>query len=81
MFKFLAFLFILGFFGFVVVGVIFGRAIRFFGSADQTRDGRKKTSNKNKSNRSAKSQSPTYSHKKFSKDEGEYISYEEIKDE
>jgi hypothetical protein len=76
MFKFLGFLFILGLFGFLVIGVFLGRVIRFFGTEDRGRPHKKQADNKSQS-----SKSPDVSQKKFSKNEGEYISYEEVKDD
>lgn len=74
MFKFLMFLFLIGLFGFLILGVLFGRAIRFFGPED-----RKRTSKQQKSNKSQSSANVTQ--KKFSKNEGEYVNYEEIRDD
>ncbi|MBK5719655.1 DUF4834 family protein [Dysgonomonas sp. Marseille-P4677] len=76
MFKFLGFLILLGLFGFLVVGVLLGRAIRFLRPEDKRRNNSRRTNNKAK-----QSESPTSSQKKFSKNEGEYISYEEVKDD
>ena len=75
MFKFLALLLLLGVFGFLILGVFLGRVIRFFGSTD-----RRKTNNNNSANN--RNSNPTNeTQKKFSKNEGEYISYEEVKDD
>lgn len=74
MFKFLAFLLLLGLFGFLLVGVLLGRVIRFFGSSDKNK---KRRSSGNKSHSQDSSNTP----KRFSKNEGEYVDYEEIKDE
>lgn len=76
MFKFLGFLLLIGIFGFFVVGVLFGRVIRFFGSGETTRPNRKRSDNK-----SRQSKSSNISSKKFSENEGEYITYEEVKDD
>jgi predicted lipid-binding transport protein (Tim44 family) len=76
MFKFLGFLLVLGLFGFLVIGVLLGRVIRFFGPEDRGKSNKKRPANKSQS-----SKSPDVSQKKFSKNEGEYISYEEVKDD
>lgn len=75
MFKFLMFLLLIGLFGFLVIGVLLGRAIRFFGPEDKTKNQRKKN------NKSQHSNATNTVQKKFSKNEGEYIPYEEVKDE
>ncbi|NDV94697.1 DUF4834 family protein [Dysgonomonas sp. 521] len=76
MFKFLAFLLLIGVFGFLILGVFLGRVIRFFGpSSDRAKSNRKQSRNKAASNNTNTSQ------KKFSKNEGEYVNYEEIKEE
>lgn len=76
MFKFLALLFVFGFLGFLLFGVFLGRVIRFFNpsSKKNTASARRKTTN----NRTTQNETPR---KKFRKNEGEYIDYEEIKDE
>jgi len=76
MFKFLGFLLLIGVFGFLILGVFLGRVIRFFGPS----------SDRAKSNRQSKSRSQSTSNnntpqKKFSKNEGEYVNYEEVKEE
>ncbi|GAB6120159.1 DUF4834 family protein [Dysgonomonas termitidis] len=76
MFKFLGFLLILGLFGFLVIGVLLGRIIRFLGPEDRGKSNKKRPGTKSQS-----SKSPNVSQKKFSKNEGEYISYEEVKDD
>ncbi|WP_029906939.1 hypothetical protein [Prevotella sp. 10(H)] len=76
MFKFLGFLLLLGLFGFLVIGVLFGRVIRFFGSGDRGAQ-KKRRSN----NRAQQEYSSNATPKKFSKNEGEYVSYEEVKDD
>jgi len=73
MFKFLAFIFIIGLFGFLIIGVLLGRAIRFFGPADKNKSARQKQKKGD--------ETTTSSVKKFSKNEGEYVNYEEIKEE
>lgn len=75
MFKFLMFLLLIGLFGFLVIGVLLGRVIRFFGPEDKTKTQRKKN------NRSQHSNAANTVQKKFSKNEGEYTSYEEVRDE
>ncbi len=75
MFKFLGFLLLIGLFGFLIIGVLLGRVIRFFGGPDT-----KAKSARRKSNRQQQSDYTT-PQKKFSKNEGEYVSYEEVKDE
>lgn len=77
LFKFLALLFVFGFFGFLVFGVLLGRVIRFFNPSQ-------KGKTKNNGNTTTGSSSQTYGNtpqKKFSKSEGEYVSYEEIKED
>ncbi|EGK00311.1 MULTISPECIES: DUF4834 family protein [Dysgonomonas] len=76
MFKFLGFLLILGLFGFLVIGVLLGRVIRFFGPEEKTRPNKKRSGSK-----SQNSKTSNISQKKFSENEGEYISYEEVKDD
>lgn len=72
MFKFLGLLLIVGLFGFLILGVFLGRVIRFFGpSSDRARSNRRQPNN----------QSTNTQQKKFSKNEGEYIGYEEVKDD
>ncbi|MDR2954137.1 MAG: DUF4834 family protein [Prevotella sp.] len=72
MFKFLALLFLVALFGFLLIGVLFGRAIRFFNpNSDKNRGNRQSGNNK------ATKKSP----KKFSENEGEYVNYEEINDD
>lgn len=76
MFKFLGFLLIIGLFGFLVIGVMLGRVIRFFGPVDK-----KRTTRKTNSERQSSTTSTSNSSKQFPKNEGEYVSYEEVKDE
>ncbi|HMM03388.1 MAG: DUF4834 family protein [Dysgonomonas sp.] len=76
MFKFLGFLLILGLFGFLVIGVLLGRVIRFLGPEDRGKSNKKRSGNK-----SQNSKTSNISQKKFSENEGEYISYEEVKDD
>lgn len=75
MFKFLLFLLLLGLFGFLTIGVLLGRVIRFFAPEEKKRPNRKQANNK-----SHYSDNQDKPQKKFSKNEGEYVSYEEIKD-
>jgi predicted lipid-binding transport protein (Tim44 family) len=76
MFKFLGFLLFIGLFGFLILGVFLGRVIRFFGpSSDRAKSNRKQSGNKTASDNANTLQ------KKFSKNEGEYVNYEEIKEE
>ncbi|MDR0824165.1 MAG: DUF4834 family protein [Prevotella sp.] len=74
MFKFLGFLLLLGLFGFLMLGVWLGRIIRFFGSSSE----RAKANHRQSNNSTSTANTPQ---KKFSKNEGEYVGYEEIKDE
>lgn len=77
MFKFFMFILLIGLFGFLLIGVLLGRVIRFFGGApEKTKSGQRKSKNKSHNNE-ASSNVP----KKFSKNEGEYVDYEEIKEE
>lgn len=76
MFKFLGFLLVLGLFGFLVIGVLLGRVIRFLGPEDRNRSNKKRSGSKSQSSKSSNNLP-----KKFSKNEGEYISYEEVKDD
>ncbi|WP_246347962.1 DUF4834 family protein [Dysgonomonas hofstadii] len=59
--------------GFLILGVLLGRVMRFFAPNNKNKSGRRQTN---------KQQQDAYntSQKKFSKNEGEYIDYEEIKD-
>lgn len=72
MFKFLGLLLLIVIFAFLILGVFLGRVIRTFGPTDKT-----KSSNHKKNN----NYTPDPPQKKFSKKEGEYVSYEEIKDD
>lgn len=74
MFKFLGLLLLFAVFGFLVIGVLLGRVIRFFGPTNRSKASSRQTNNKTNN-------TPDPSLKKFSKSEGEYIDYEEIKDE
>lgn len=75
MFKFLGLLLIIGLLGFLILGVFLGRVIRFFGpSSDRAKTNRRRSDNQSTTNSNA-------TQKKFSKNEGEYIGYEEIKDD
>jgi len=74
MFKFLGLLLIIGLLGFLILGVFLGRVIRFFGpSSDRAKTNRRRPNNQSTANNAPQ--------KKFSKNEGEYIGYEEIKDD
>lgn len=76
MFKFLGFLLLIGFFGFLILGIFLGRVIRFFGpSSDRAKSNRRQTNNNSRTTAEDTTQ------KKFSKNEGEYVNYEEIKEE
>ncbi|GHV41552.1 hypothetical protein FACS1894179_09720 [Bacteroidia bacterium] len=72
MFKFLGLLLLIVIFAFLILGVFLGRVIRTFGPTDKT-----KSSNHENNN----NYTPDPPQKKFSKKEGEYVSYEEIKDD
>jgi hypothetical protein len=72
MFKFLGLLLLIVIFAFLILGVFLGRVIRTFGTTDKT-----KRNNYKKSN----NYTPASPQKKFSKKEGEYVNYEEIKDD
>ncbi|MDR2949923.1 MAG: DUF4834 family protein [Dysgonomonas sp.] len=75
MFKFLGLLLIIGLLGFLILGVFLGRVIRFFGpSSDRAKANRRQSNNRSTTNTNTPQ-------KKFSKNEGEYIGYEEIKDD
>ena len=74
MFKFLGFLLIFALLGFLILGVLLGRVMRFFAPDDKNKSNRRRK-NSQQQNTQATPQ------KKFSKNEGEYIDYEEIKDE
>jgi predicted lipid-binding transport protein (Tim44 family) len=74
MFKFLGFLLLIGVFGFLILGVFLGRVIRFFGPSSDRAKGNPGRTNKNQP-------APDTTQKKFSKNEGEYVNYEEIKEE
>lgn len=76
MFKFLLFLLLIGLFGFLILGVLLGRVIRFFGPADKTRSNQQR-----KNSKSQYSNTENTPQKKFSKNEGEYTSYEEVRDD
>jgi hypothetical protein len=64
-------------FGFLLYGIVTKGIVRFFGMTDKNRP-------TNKSRPGNKSQqytnSPDTSQKEFSKNEGEYVDYEEVKD-
>jgi len=74
MFKFLAFLVLLVFLGILIFGIFLGKIIRFFGPTDKNRSSGRQQQNSHQNT----SNTPP---KKFPKEEGEYISYEEIKEE
>lgn len=63
-------------FGVLVFGVFLGRVIRTFRPSD-----RNKTNRRRSNNSSQQSTSSAPAQKKFAKGEGEYISYEEVKDD
>jgi len=67
---------LLGLFAFLFLGVLLGRVIRFFGPADKNKTNRRKTGNNSQSSNTANN-----TPKKFSKTEGEYVNYEEVRDE
>lgn len=76
MFKFLGFLLLIGLFGFLILGIFLGRVIRFFDpSSDRAKSNRRQTNN------NSRSAAEDTTQKKFSKNEGEYVNYEEIKEE
>lgn len=72
MFKFLGLLLFIVISAFLILGVFLGRVIRTFGPTNKS-----KSSNRKKTN----NHTPNPPQKKFSKNEGEYVSYEEVKDE
>lgn len=72
MFKFLAIIFLFILSVFLILGVFLGRAIRSFGPP-RSKSNSRSTNNKN--------HFPEPPQKKFSKNEGEYVNYEEVKDE
>lgn len=72
MFKFLGLLLFIVIFAFLILGVFLGRVIRTFGPTPKP-----KSNNRKKNN----NYTPDPSQKKFSKNEGEYVSYEEVKDD
>lgn len=76
MIKFILFLALFGFFSFFIIVVLFGRVIRFFGGGSQKPKAKQRKAN----NKSQYAQSTNTTPKKFSKNEGEYVDYEEIKD-
>ncbi len=76
MFKFLGFLLLIGLFGFLILGIFLGRVIRFFGPSSDRAKGNRRQANNN-----SRSASEDTTQKKFSKNEGEYVNYEEIKEE
>lgn len=69
------FLLLIGLFGFLVLGVFLGRVIRFFGPEDKAKSNRQRKNNKSKHT------TENASLKKFSKGEGEYVNYEEVRDD
>ncbi len=72
MFKFLGLLLFIVISAFLILGVFLGRVIRMFGPTNKTKGNTRKNDNSYK---------PDPPQKKFSKNEGEYISYEEVKDD
>lgn len=63
-------------FGILVFGVFLGRVIRTFRPSDRNRSNKRRTNNN-----SQQSTNSAPVQKKFAKGEGEYISYEEVKDD
>ncbi|MDR1883871.1 MAG: DUF4834 domain-containing protein [Prevotella sp.] len=76
MFKFFGFLLLLALFGFLVLGVLLGRVVRFLGTVDKNRPGNKRSGSKKQ-----KTESSNASRKKFSENEGQYVAYEEVKED
>ncbi|MFV0535800.1 MAG: DUF4834 family protein [Dysgonomonas sp.] len=72
MFKFLGLLLFIVISAFLILGVFLGRVIRMFGPTNKTKGNTRKNNN---------NYTPDPPQKKFSKNEGEYISYEEVKDD
>jgi hypothetical protein len=75
LFKFFVALLLFALLGFLLFGVLLGRVIKFFGSSDNSKTN-KRTNRSNNQHQSANTPS-----KKFSKNEGEYVNYEEVKDD
>ncbi|WP_165020940.1 MULTISPECIES: DUF4834 family protein [unclassified Dysgonomonas] len=75
--KFLLILFIVFILVIFVFGSILGRVIRFFNPGNTNTNRRQQ----NKSRQSNENNSGTDNKKYFSDKEGEYVSYEEVKDE
>ncbi|NDV80276.1 DUF4834 family protein [Dysgonomonas sp. 511] len=73
--KFLGILLFIGMIGFLILGVFLGGVVRLFRSGGQKTNNRRSAANRSNSS----NDSPT-TQKKFSKNEGEYVDYEEIKD-
>ncbi len=73
-FKFIGILLIVALLFFLLVGVLFGRVIKFFNPSSNENRSKQRSTN----NQYTQKEKVT---KKFSKNEGEYVSYEEIKDE
>lgn len=74
MIKFLLLLALFGFFGFLILVVLFGRVIRFFGGGSKKSKAKQRKAN----SKSQYSKSADTAPKKFSKNEGEYVDYEEV---
>ncbi len=74
MFKFLGLLLLIVIVGFLLLGVVLGRIIRFFAPADKRNTGRSRSNSSQQS-----TQEPAQ--KKFSKNEGEYVNFEEVKED
>ncbi|MDR1089895.1 MAG: DUF4834 family protein [Prevotella sp.] len=72
MFKFLGLLLLTVISAFLILGVFLGRVIRTFGPTDKTKGNNRKNNNNH---------TPDPPQKKFPKNEGEYVSYEEMEDE
>lgn len=78
--KFLILLFIIAFLIFFVFGSILTKIIRLFGKGMTNPQQQRQGYNNNQSQDDYTSKQ-SGNHKQFSKEEGEYVSYEEIKDD
>ncbi|MDH6308976.1 putative lipid-binding transport protein (Tim44 family) [Dysgonomonas sp. PFB1-18] len=76
MFKFLGFLLLIVIVGFLLLGVVLGRVIRFFGPSDN-----KRNTSRSRTNDSSRQSTKEPAQKKFSKNEGEYVPFEEVKED
>lgn len=74
MLKFIGLILLLVFLGILVFGIFLGKVIRFFGPTERNRT----AGQQSKNNQQNATNIPP---KKFAKDEGEYVNYEEIKEE